>query len=104
MTIFSVPLCPSSGFSVHSFREQDCNMFCIAQLGLIVSLVNINYLVEFIAERKSLGFDDFHFCYNQLLPSVHKCFTRVECCFNSLSLLRLNCFHLGVFLVIKERQ
>lgn len=85
MTLFCVSLCPSSGFSVHNSRERDCDMFCIAQLGLIVSLVNINYLVEFIAERKSPGFDDFHFCYNLLLQSVHKCFTRVECYFDSLS-------------------
>lgn len=85
VTIFSVSLCPSSGFSVHSFRVQDCNMYGIAQLGLIVSLVNTNYLVEFIAERKSPGFDDFHFCYNLILQSVHKCFTRVECYFDSLS-------------------
>lgn len=85
MTIFSVSLCPSSGFNVHSFREQDCNTYHIAQLGLIVSLVNTNYLDEFIAERKSPGFDDFHFGYNLFLQSVHKCFTRVECYFDSLS-------------------
>lgn len=58
-------LCLSSGFSVHSFRVQDCNMYsyCIAQLGLIVSLVSTNYLVEFIAERKSPGFTDFYFLF-----------------------------------------
>lgn len=58
-------LCLSSGFSVHSFRVQDCNMYsyCIAQLGLIVSLVSTNYLVEFIAERKSPGFTDFYFFF-----------------------------------------
>lgn len=31
-------------------------LYCIAQLILIVSVVSTNYLVEFIAERKSPGF------------------------------------------------
>lgn len=32
VTIFLMPLCLSSGFSVHSFRVQDCNTYsyCIA--------------------------------------------------------------------------
>lgn len=58
VTIFSMSFCLSSGFGVRSFRVQDCNMclYCIAQLSLIVSVVSTNYLVEFIAERKSPAF------------------------------------------------